>query len=308
MKKRRDSHRRAINGVLLLDKPVGLSSNAALQEVKSLYYARKAGHTGSLDPLATGMLPICFGEATKFSQFLLESDKRYVVCAKLGERTTTSDAEGEIVERHEVADFSEKQLIDALNAFKGETKQIPSMFSAIKHNGEPLYKLARQGITVECEPRSITVYDINFISYDASTHELHFEMHCSKGTYVRTVVDDLGQQLGCGAHVTVLRRTTVSHFQKDQMIPLEKLRELRDAKEFQAMDDLLISVTEVLCQWPMVELTSSTAFYLKQGNPVMVPHAPTDGWVRLALKDGTFIGVGEILDNGMVAPRRIQEQ
>lgn len=309
MKKRsRDSHRRAINGLLLLDKPQGMSSNQALQEVKGLYYARKAGHTGSLDPLATGMLPICFGEATKFSQFLLESDKRYTVTAQLGVRTTTSDSEGEVVEQHEVADFSQQQLIDVLNSFHGETSQIPSMYSAIKHKGEPLYKLARQGITVERQPRQITVYSINFLGYDAAESLLHFDLHCSKGTYVRTIVDDLGQKLGCGAHVTVLRRTTVSHFQEPHMIPLQKLREMRDAKAFQAMDDMIIPVAEILQQWPLLELDSATAFYLKQGNPVMVPRAPAQGWVRLGLKDGEFIGVGEVLDNGMVAPRRVQDQ
>jgi tRNA pseudouridine55 synthase len=305
-KKCRDTHRRPINGLLLLDKPTGMSSNEALQEVKGLYYARKAGHTGSLDPLATGMLPICFGESTKFSQFLLESDKRYEVCAQLGSRTTTSDSEGEVVEQHVVPNFLEQQLIDGLNTFFGETSQIPSMYSAIKYKGEPLYKLARQGITVPREPRNISVYSINFLKYDADKHQLFFDLHCSKGTYVRTIVDDLGQQLGCSAHVTALRRTTVSHFQAEQMIPLQKLRELRDAKAFQAMDDMLFSMTEVLQQWPLLELNSATAFYLKQGNPVMVPHAPTEGWVRLGLKDGTFIGVGEVLDNGMVAPRRIQ--
>lgn len=303
--KRRDDHRRAIDGVLYLDKPIGVSSNHALQEVKRLFFAKKAGHTGSLDPLATGLLPICFGRATKFSQYLLNSDKAYAVTAKLGIRTTTSDAEGEIVEEHEVPSLTLKKLDKQFDSFRGAIKQIPSMFSALKKDGVPLYKLARQGITVERDARDLMIYGLNVISYDKEQHEVKFTLHCSKGTYVRTIVDDFGQLLGCGAHVTALRRTGVGALDAESMVTMDELRELKEKDEFAAMDALVKPVDVILESWPSVTLASSTAFYLKQGNPVMVPHAPTSGWVRFNSQDGVFIGIGEVLDNGMVAPRKI---
>ena len=305
--KRRDAHRRAIDGVLYLDKPIGVSSNHALQEVKRLYFAKKAGHTGSLDPLATGLLPICFGRATKFSQYLLNSDKAYAVTAKLGIRTTTSDAEGEIVQECDVPSLTLKKIDKQFDAFRGAIKQTPSMFSALKKDGVPLYKLARQGITVEREARDITVYSLDVLDYDKEQHEVKFTLRCSKGTYVRTIVDDFGQQLGCGAHVTKLRRTGVGSLDATTMVTMDELRDLKERDEFAAMDALVKPVDVILESWPSVTLASSTAFYLKQGNPVMVPHAPTSGWVRFNSQDGVFIGIGEVLDNGMVAPRKIIE-
>ena len=200
---------RDVHGVLLLDKPQGASSNDVLQKVKRIYNANRAGHTGALDPLATGMLPICLGEATKFSQYLLDSDKRYRVIAKLGQRTDTSDADGQVVEERPLT-FSDEQLAAALDSFRGETQQVPSMYSALKYQGKKLYEYARQGIEVPREARPITVYELLFIRREGD--ELELEIHCSKGTYIRTIIDDLGEKLGCGAHVIFLRRLAVSKY------------------------------------------------------------------------------------------------
>ena len=212
---------RDVHGVLLLDKPQGASSNDVLQKVKRIYNANRAGHTGALDPLATGMLPICLGEATKFSQYLLDSDKRYRVIAKLGQRTDTSDADGLVVEERPVT-FSAEQLDAALDSFRGDTLQVPSMYSALKYQGKKLYEYARQGIEVPREARPITVYELLFIRHEGD--ELELEVHCSKGTYIRTIIDDLGEKLGCGAHVIYLRRLAVSKYPVERMVTLEHLQ------------------------------------------------------------------------------------
>ena len=212
---------RDVHGVLLLDKPQGASSNDVLQKVKRIYNANRAGHTGALDPLATGMLPICLGEATKFSQYLLDSDKRYRVIAKLGQRTDTSDADGQVVEERPVT-FSAEQLDAALDSFRGDTLQVPSMYSALKYQGKKLYEYARQGIEVPREARPITVYELLFIRHEGD--ELELEVHCSKGTYIRTIIDDLGEKLGCGAHVIYLRRLAVSKYPVERMVTLEELK------------------------------------------------------------------------------------
>ena len=224
---------RLINGIILLNKPLGLSSNHALQRVKRIYNAAKAGHTGALDPLATGMLPICLGEATKFSQFLLDADKTYQVTAKLGVRTTTSDADGDVVETRPVA-VSEQALFDACDQFRGPIKQVPSMFSALKYQGRPLYEYAREGIEVPRESRKITVYEIELLRFDGD--EIEMEVHCSKGTYIRTIVDDLGEMLQCGAHVTYLRRTGVANYPYEKMVTLEQLNELLEQGREQGLE------------------------------------------------------------------------
>ncbi|MGB5440817.1 MAG: tRNA pseudouridine(55) synthase TruB, partial [Gammaproteobacteria bacterium] len=215
-RRQRNSHLRPVNGILLLDKPAGVTSNAALQIVKKLYRARKAGHTGSLDPLATGLLPICFGEATKISGFLLDADKDYLVTCKLGERTTTGDAEGEVEQRRPVERVTEKLVRKAMQGFIGDIEQIPPMYSALKHKGERLYKLARQGIEVERAPRQVTIFEMELT--DFSLPEATFRVHCSKGTYVRTLIEDIGEVLGCGAHVIRLRRLGVGPFDSSGMI------------------------------------------------------------------------------------------
>ena len=220
MSRQRRRKVRNISGIVVLDKANGLSSNAALQEVKRLYEANKAGHAGSLDPLATGVLPVCLGEATKVSQFLLDSDKRYRARIKLGIRTDTGDSEGSIIERNEEISVSRNTIERALTKFKGEVEQVPPMHSAIKMNGVPLYKLARKGITVEREPRLVTLYQICLVEFVNS--ELELEISCSKGTYIRTIADDLGQELGCGAHVIELRRTQAGVFTEKDSISSEE--------------------------------------------------------------------------------------
>lgn len=301
---------RPVDGIILLDKPTGITSNAALQKVKSIYFAEKAGHTGALDPLATGMLPICFGEATKFSQFLLDSDKRYRVIAKLGERTNTSDSDGEVVENREVK-VSLGDLERAIAAFRGETMQVPSMFSALKYEGKPLYEYARKGIEVPREARKITVYDISLLRFEG--HEVEMEVHCSKGTYIRTIVDDLGEMLGCGAHVTMLRRTGVSRYPYEKMVTLAQLEALLEQAREQGiqprelLDPLLLPLDTAVQDLREVNLLPVVASYALQGQSVQIPNAPAEGEVlRMTVGDDhTFIGVGEIDADGMLKPRRL---
>jgi tRNA pseudouridine55 synthase len=283
---------------------MGATSNAALQQVKRLYKAQKAGHTGSLDPLATGVLPICLGEATKASAFLLDADKHYRVVCKLGETTTTQDAEGEVVETRPVGAYSLEDLEAALARFRGPQEQVPPMFSAVKHEGQRLYKLARQGIEVERKARSIVIHELALLSWESPYLEI--EVHCSKGTYVRTLAEDLGAALGCGAHVTGLRRTGVGPYGADGLVTLEQLEALA-GEGFAGLDALLLPMESALAQWPGVRLTGDAAFYLRQGQPVLVPKAPTSGWVRLYEGESTFLGMGEILDDGRVAPRRLMK-
>ncbi|MBH3290523.1 tRNA pseudouridine(55) synthase TruB [Serratia marcescens] len=300
---------RDIHGVLLLDKPQGLSSNDALQKVKRLYNANRAGHTGALDPLATGMLPICLGEATKFSQYLLDSDKRYRVIAKLGQRTDTSDADGQIVQERPV-NFTQAQLDAALDTFRGDIQQVPSMYSALKYQGKKLYEYARQGIEVLREARSITVYELQFIRWEGD--ELELEIHCSKGTYIRTITDDLGELLGCGAHVIYLRRLQVATYPIARMVTLEQLNALLEQAQEQAiapgelLDPLLMPMDSPVENYPEVNLLPVVAGYVKQGQPVQVAGAPASGLVRITEGDERkFIGVGDIAEDGRVAPRRL---
>ena len=299
----RRSRGRNVNGVIVLDKPAGMSSSDAVQRVKRQFAARKVGHTGSLDPLATGVLPLCLGEATKFSQYLLNSDKRYLAHLRLGVSTDSGDADGKVLEEREVGGVDRACIEAALNAFRGDIEQVPSMFSAVKHHGKPLYKLARQGIEIEREARPVTIYRNEIVAFEGT--RLTLDIHCSKGTYVRTIADDLGRALGCGAHVEALRRTQAGPYGEDDLATLD---DIEAARLEHRLDDLLRPVASTVGQWPEVALTGAPAFYLKQGQPVLVPHAPTEGWVRLVEgthDDGTFIGVGEILDDGRVAPRRL---
>lgn len=294
---------RDVSGVIVLDKPAGMSSNDAVQRVKRQFAARKVGHTGSLDPLATGVLPLCLGEATKFSQYLLNSDKRYVAEIRLGVSTDSGDAEGEVLEERDPSGIDRACIDAALDAFRGAIEQVPSMFSAVKHHGKPLYKLARQGIEIEREARPITVYTNVIVAFEDA--RLTLDIHCSKGTYVRTIAHDLGEALGCGAHVDALRRTQAGPYCEADLATFEDIEQAWDEHR---LDDLLRPVASTVGQWPEVVLTGAPAFYLKQGQPVLVPHAPTTGWVRLVEgtdDDGQFIGVGEILDDGRVAPRRL---
>jgi tRNA pseudouridine55 synthase len=301
---RRRARGRDVNGILLLDKPSGITSNEALQQVKRLYFAKKAGHTGSLDPLASGVLPICLGEATKVSAFLLDADKRYRVRCQLGVRTATGDAEGEVVETRSVEAFDRDRLEAVFDRFRGSIEQVPPMYSALKHQGQRLYKLARQGVEVERQPRRVEIFELMLT--DTGDDWLDIAVHCSKGTYVRTLAEDIGEQLGCGAHVSALRRTGVGPYGEDQLVTLDRLRDLKES-DMPAMDDLLLPIESALTQWPDINLSSDAAFYLQQGQPVLVPHAPTSGWVRLYRGERDFLGMGEILDDGRVAPRRLMK-
>ncbi|MEW8043197.1 MAG: tRNA pseudouridine(55) synthase TruB [gamma proteobacterium symbiont of Phacoides pectinatus] len=293
---------RDVQGILLLDKPLGVTSNKALQWVKQIFFARKAGHTGSLDPEAGGLLPICFGGATKVSAYLLDADKRYWVRVRLGETTTTADAEGEVLRTRPVEGVTEALLGDALARFRGEIQQIPPMYSALKHQGERLYKLAREGVEVERKPRTITIYELKLLAWESPHLEL--EVRCSKGTYIRTLAEDIGEVLGCGAHVAALRRTGLGPYREDDMVTMERIEAAaREGNE--ALDALLLGVDSALGHWPQVRLTADSAFYLGQGQAVLVPNAPTGGPVRIYDPNGRFLGIGEILDDGRVAPRRM---
>jgi tRNA pseudouridine55 synthase len=281
---------------------VGITSNHALQAVKHIFRARKAGHTGSLDPLASGLLPVCLGEATKISAFLLDADKRYRVTVKLGVTTTTADAEGEVLETASADGVSEADVKVLLERFIGQIEQLPPMYSAVKHKGERLYNLARQGIEVERAPRQITIFSLQLVSWH--TPEFTLDVHCSKGTYVRTLAEDIGKAAGCGAHVTALRRTGVGPYRERGATELDALEAMRGGPEA-ALDALLLPIETAVAHWPELRLSDDAAYYLKLGQAVLIPRAPTEGWVRLYSKAGEFLGVGAILEDGKVQPKRL---
>ena len=294
---------RDIHGVFLLDKPQGMSSNDIMQKVKRIFQANKAGHTGALDPLATGMLPICLGEATKFSQFLLDADKRYLVTAKLGERTDTSDAEGQIVETRDV-NVETSEILTALEQFRGDILQVPTMFSALKHNGKPLYEYARQGITVEREARPITIFELNFIEYNAPY--LTLEVHCSKGTYIRTLVDDLGEALGCGAHVTMLRRTAVADYPTEKMLDWNTLQALAEPQDLSLLDALLLPIDTAVAKLPALTLNESQTQSIGFGQRIKFDNLNRlQGQVRLFSHENRFLGVAVIDENNVIRPQRL---
>ena len=306
---RRSKKGRPVNGIVLLDKDTGMSSNFALQRVKRLFNAQKAGHTGALDPLATGMLPICLGEATKFSQHLLDSDKRYLVTAKLGVRTDTSDSDGEVVSTKPV-EFTQVQLDEALEQFRGDIKQVPTMFSALKYQGQPLYKYAREGITVPREARPITVYDLKFIKLEGD--ELTLDIHCSKGTYIRTIIDDLGELLGCGAHVIMLRRTHVADYPYERIMTLEQLQAIAEKFEpedehcFDELDQHLLPMDTAVARYPEVNLPIALLESVMQGQAVQCANLPENQLVRITLGESNlFVGVGEMNNKGLLQPKRL---
>ena len=302
MRNRGRAKGRNVTGILLLDKPLGLTSNGALQKVKSLYRAKKAGHTGSLDKAATGLLPLCFGEATKFSGFLLNSDKHYRTIFQLGIQTSTGDAEGEVVFRGELKNLSRKRIETVLTRFQGAIMQTPPMYSALKHKGQRLYKLAHQGLEVDREPREITVHSMNLLDY--RDDELELDILCSKGTYIRTLAEDIGKDLGCGAHVKSLRRIGVGPYSDKNMLTLPELESIAETGLL-ALDAELLEIDSVLQDMPSIHLVDAVAYYLCQGQPVMVPRAPTRGILRIYTEEGRFLGVGEVLEDGRVAPKRL---
>ncbi len=303
MSRHRRPKGRDVTGILLLDKPSGITSNAALQLAKKLFQARKAGHTGSLDPLANGLLPLCFGEATKLSGFLLDADKRYVADIRLGARTTTGDAEGEVLRCGDAGVIDRAAIEVAVARYRGEIDQVPPMFSAVKQNGVPLYKLAHQGIEVERKARPVVIHRFEVLDFANDT--VTVEVHCSKGTYIRVLADELGESLGCGAHVSRLRRTGVGAFDAGVMYTLEALAEIAAGGDEARLDACLVSMEDALAQWPDVRLSKEVAYFLIRGQAVFVPHAPSQGLVRIYTREDRFLGVGRILDDGRIAPKRL---
>ncbi|WP_422447436.1 MULTISPECIES: tRNA pseudouridine(55) synthase TruB [unclassified Endozoicomonas] len=350
---RRANRGRPVDGIIVVDKVYGASSNEVLQRVKRLFNAAKAGHTGSLDPLATGVLPICLGEATKFSQYLLDSDKSYRTTMKMGVRTTTGDREGEIVEERPVT-VTRSDVEAILHQFRGDVEQVPSMFSALKHNGRPLYEYAREGIEIERPSRTITIHRLELLDFDGD--ECVFEVDCTKGTYIRTLVEDIGEALGCLGHVAELKRLKAGPYTEHQAHSLDELAAMRDEARESALDvdqriefaelsalaeelgrdklepaqserlrelskirnkagdrvidDLLLPQDSAVSDWPQVKLGATSSYYVSQGNPVQVPQAPTSGNVRIyGVAEGAegvlFLGIGEITDDGLVAPKRL---
>ena len=298
--------KRNISGILLLDKPKGVTSNRALQQMKRLFQAKKAGHTGSLDPLATGMLPICFGQATKFSEYLLTADKTYVVTAQLGVKTTTADAEGEVISQSEVPDLTVSQLDRLCDAFRGVIQQVPSMYSALKHNGKPLYEYARAGITIERPARTVTIYELVLLDYDASLSQLTCRVRCSKGTYIRNLMEDLGDAVGCGAHVSELRRLSVGGFAAEQMHTTDTLIELCDQRGVTALDQKIQPVATAAASLPIIKIDQVRYLNLLHGKVVPVfCGADIQGAVQVHSKHGEFWGVAEVVDGTLLKPVRI---
>lgn len=293
---------RPVHGIVVLDKPGGMTSNHALQRVRRLFDAQKGGHTGSLDPMATGVLPICLGEATKVSGYLLDADKTYRFRCRLGERTDTGDADGAIIERRPVEGVDDAAIEAALEPLRGEILQVPPMHSALKHRGRPLYDYAHRGETVERPPRQTVIHRLEHVAREDD--ELVLEVDCAKGTYVRTLAEDFGEALGCGAHVTALRRLVAGSFTVDDMLSADVL-ERAGEQGFDSLDALLLPIDAALADWPEVALNADLVHFLRQGQAVQVPGAPTDGLLRLYQGDGTFVGLGQVLGDGRVAPKRL---
>jgi tRNA pseudouridine55 synthase len=300
---RRNRKGRDITGIIVVDKPTGRSSNHVLQQVKRLFDAKKAGHTGSLDPLATGLLPICLGEATKVSSYLLDADKRYQVTCQLGVLTDSGDSDGNVIETNTVAEFTQQQLATLVTKFLGKQQQVPPMYSALKYNGQPLYKLARQGIEVERKSRQITIYDIQILACTADTFTL--DVTCSKGTYIRTLVEDISHALGCGGHVTMLRRIEVAGYQEAQSISIEQLDLLAQQEGIAALDKCLLPTEDALPDWPAIDVSDEMVTALRYGQSVQVEHAFERANVRLFDQEKEFLGLGEMSETGLVAPKRV---
>jgi tRNA pseudouridine55 synthase len=302
MARQRKKRGRNISGIIVLDKPAGMSSNGALQHVKRLYDANKAGHTGNLDVPATGLLPICLGEATKVSAYLLDSNKAYRARCKLGVTTTTGDAAGEVLTTESVPEVSKLELEQIIKKFIGEIDQVPPMYSALKHNGKRLYELAYKGIEVERKSRKITIHSIKLL--DLTNDEFEIEVSCTKGTYIRTLAEDIGKELGCGAHILTLRRLAAGPFTESQMVTPAKLQEIAD-QGMEQLDNLLLPMDIALTDFPEVRLSEDVAFYLCQGQAVTVSGLPKSGRLRIYNKSDQFLGLGEVADDGRLAPKRL---
>jgi len=294
---------RDVNGILVIDKPQGVTSNGILQQVKRLYGAAKAGHTGALDPLATGVLPLCFGEATKFSQTMLDSDKAYITTARLGVRTETGDSEGAVVEEKPVPSLTEADVEAVLENFRGDIQQVPSMYSALKHQGKPLYEYAREGIEIERPARPVTIYELKLLA--VRDNELDLAVTCTKGTYIRSLVEDIGQELGCGAHVVALRRTLAAGYTLDNVQNIETLEAMRERDE--SLDGLLLPPESALTMFPEHRLSGPALVSILNGQPVRISGQPFEGFVRV-YGNHSFVGLAEAQPEGedtVLVPRRL---
>lgn len=290
--------KRNVNGVLLLDKPLGFSSNQALQKVKWLYQAAKAGHTGTLDPLATGLLPICLGEATKFAQYVTDADKTYFTTIKLGITTSTADAEGEVLSTVPV-NITQSQFELACQKFIGEISQLPPMYSALKHEGKPLYAYAREGVDIARQARLISIKNIIVNTFLGDVAQI--TVTCSKGTYIRTLAEDIGKNLGCGAHLIGLRRIETAGYLLLQAIPIEQL----EALTIEARDALLLPVDSAIESLPVVTLNADAAYFIMQGQAVWMSGKIPNRDLRLYDENNTFLGLGFLQDDGKIAPKRL---
>ena len=290
--------KRNINGVLLLDKPLGFSSNQALQKVKWLYQAAKAGHTGTLDPLATGLLPICLGEATKFAQYVTDADKTYFATIKLGATTTTGDAEGEVLTTVPV-NVSQSQFQATSQQFIGEISQIPPMYSALKHEGKALYEYAREGVDIARQPRLIRIQNIVVDKFEVDVAQI--TVICSKGTYIRTLAEDIGAKLGCGAHLIGLRRTETAGYLLPQAVTIEQL----EAMAIEAREALLLPIDSAIESLPKVVINADAAFYIMQGQAIWQSGKTPAGDLRLYDENNKFLGLGFLQYDGKIAPKRL---
>lgn len=290
--------KRNINGVLLLDKPLGFSSNQALQKVKWLYQAAKAGHTGTLDPLATGLLPICLGEATKFAQYVTDADKTYIATIKLGATTTTGDAEGEVLSTSPV-NVTQSQFTATCQQFIGEISQLPPMYSALKFEGRALYTYAREGVDIARQSRLIHISDILVDDFNIDIAQI--TVVCSKGTYIRTLAEDIGTALGCGAHLIGLRRSETAGYVLANAITIEQL----EALSLEARDALLLPVDSAIESLPKVVLNADAAYFMMQGQAVWMAGKIADSELRLYDENNHFLGLGFLQDDGKIAPKRL---
>lgn len=307
---RKRKYGRLLDGVLVLNKAPGMTSNDALQKAKRVFFANKAGHTGALDPLATGVLPICFGESTKFSQYLLNADKSYRTTVRLGATTDTCDSEGEVIAEVDASAVTAEQVDQALEAFRGDIRQVPPMFSALKHQGKALYELARAGVEIEREARPVTIHRLELTAFRPGViAEADIELSCTKGTYVRSIAHDLGVALGCGGHVSRLHRTQAGPFSEAEAVSLEDLLVQRGEQPAEVLDHHLLSVDAPVADLPALELDADSSFYFLRGQAVMdlkVYRLGDQGdTVRVRRTDGMFLGLGEITDDGRVTPRRL---
>jgi len=299
---KRNQKVRDINGIILLDKASGNSSNFVLQQVKRLFGANKAGHTGSLDPLASGLLPICLGQATKVAQFLLDGDKRYFVRAKFGQVSSTGDSEGKVVNFGSTQGIDESSIRAILLKFIGDINQVPPMYSALKRNGTPLYKLARKGIEIERSPRPVTIHEINFLDLDDAVVSL--EVFCSKGTYIRTLVEDIGKFLGCGGHVVELRRTGFAHFDLSESKTYEQLSKLKE-QNLESLNSVILGADEMIPNLESVYLDSKQTSDIRLGKKIEYLRFSSSQKLKLYDHNEQFIGIGESNLMSEILPKRL---